>query len=589
MLGELFQIHLRLGFTRILFVADLIFAIYISWDVATYMNLGLSLHSAALATGLPQPYPIFLPLCTFLIFLTILLPAILAFAKVAAIPGFASINPASRPRTIAFFHCALCLFFVAFATLAVRMEMFSGLEQAGDTFTTLFRSRFLGIVASPIFSKVIAALGSLGGVAATTLAGVLIFGDKSGKTFRQYVTRARLADLPTELHPERSPFEVALTGIEANRAIPLIKTLKQEIVDKYHNEMDSRSKRLSYVHELLHECDELIKTNLIEGSPPTRPNGSEELVEIGYSDIFVDQDAAWEAALRAAPPANVVVVGPSCTHRITSEIEAYCAATGLPIIKLPTTPADEYLNWPTRQRSIVAALKAAVDGHKSATLVISHVSYASGVKVPLHEFIRNLRSEVPATSVYVVVDGTNAVGNGCRIPSKAGWDAYLFSPDRWLLAPEPICVLLTKNSVSQGVARAGSLMESRRSYDAVLGPIAGFRASLEVINRRQLEYFWCRCSALRGAFVAGLPKSVRILSSQSGDESTFILSCYPAGNNSWRKSVREMNDVIGKICDSASMLTIDEDRPWMRVTFPYYLDPRDLNRLNAFLEDNTTD
>jgi hypothetical protein len=583
---ELFQIHLRLGFTRILFIVDSMFAIFVLCDLVIYWKMGLSLHSAAIATNLPQPFPLVWPLCAFFVFLTVLLPVILAIAKVSAVPGFVGLNPSSHPEAIAIIHSAICIFFVGFAVLAERMEMLSGWEQDESVFTTIFHSTFLAIVTSPLFSKSIAALGSLGGVAVTTLGGFLLFGEKGGKTLNQYATRARLADLPTELHPERSPFRVALTGIEANRAIPIIRTLKRSFIDKYYNEMDSRSKRLSYVHDLLAECDQLIRANLFETSLSSK---SEGFKQIGNSEMFVDQDGAWEAALRGAPALDLVVVGPNCTFRVASEVEAYCSTMGLPMVKLPAVPTDDYSSWAVQQLNILASLKATLNNYRSAALITNHVSYISGLKVPLQAFIRKVRSEASATSLYIIVDGTNAVGNGCRIPSDGDWDAYIFSPDRWLLAPEPISILLTKSAVSPTAAHCGSLKDNRRSYDAVLSAIAGLRASLEIVESRQLDYFWRRCSALRRAFIAGVPKSIRILGTQSADESTFILSCYPAGNSSWRRSVEELNDAVGKICDSASILTIDEGCPWMRVTFPYYLDPRDLNRLNIFLEDNTSD
>jgi hypothetical protein len=373
-----------------------------------------------------------------------------------------------------------------------------------------------------------------------------------------------------------------MAAAEAKKAIPATHELSVKMTRAYYSHLRSRSGRISYVRDLLVESDRMIRDNLCEARNKRTP-------DIESLEIFVGQDSAWEAALRNAPRSDLVLIGPFSSPGVSAVIEACCSVTRSVAVRLQGSVNDSYLDWRRQEEAIIATIHSALDDKKSVTLVINHVSYASGLKIPLQGFIQRLKNDFKASAMYIIVDGTNAVGNRCRVPTADDWDAYVFYPHRWLLAPEPTSVVLTRNVAHMSPAPYGSMSDRRVSYDEVVSAIAGLRAGLEVVQSRELDYFWSRCEALRRAFIGGLPRSVRLLGSQSDSESTFILSCYPSGTGTWRRSVVEMDDSIGKICASASFLTIDEKQPWMRLTLPYYLDPRELNRLNSFLEENTSD
>jgi hypothetical protein len=583
MLKSLLLTHYRLGFTRLLIYIDLTVLFLILVDFATYWYMGFSLSSAVTLQALPQPYDLGLPLLAFAFFLLLVLPSIIGLAKVAAIPGFVGVNPALRPRLVVAFHLCCCLFFVAASYLLVRMEMLSGWQQKGDVFTTQFHSAFRTLVTSSIFVKAVTALSSLGGLAVSALGGYFLIGKEVAKPMRQYMTRASLADLPRDLRPNPRATHGAINHVETNRGIPAIRVANQKLVQACYSPVLTRSDRASFANDLLVECDTLIRDYLLE---ETTGKGHGTSGRIESLEIYEDEDSAWEVAIRTAPKTEMVVLGPYLSLAIVDIVKACCADQPECFKRVSLKESSHYLNWQKQEAEIIREIESFKITTSSVTLIISHVSYATGLTIPMKQLVARIRGALYPRSVYVIVDGTNAVGNKHRIPVDGDWDTYVFYPHRWLMASERCAVVLTRKAEMIGAVPHGSLRNHRARYNDVFRTIASLRAGLELVKVRDMEYFWDRCTKLREAFVAGLPRSFQILGSQSNMASTFIISCYPTDGNSWRPSVRDMDDEVGKICTSASMISVDESRPWMRLSFPYYLDPRELNRLNTFLDDN---
>jgi hypothetical protein len=70
-------------------------------------------------------------------------------------------------------------------------------------------------------------------------------------------------------------------------------------------------------------------------------------------------------------------------------------------------------------------------------------------------------------------------------------------------------------------------------------------------------------------------------------EPTFIAACRPSDDSEWRLRQDELEEVLGRKFRNTSVLKIGASQAWVRVTFPYYLDSRELNKLAASLADNT--
>jgi len=584
MIASLIRVHYRLGFTRVILFVDMLFLFLVSIDIVNYTHQGLSLGAAAQGNNLPMPYPLGRALFAFLIFLALLLPSVAAIAKVAGVPGFVHINPASKPSRVLAIHLILCVFFISFSVFAERMEMISGWRQFGSKYTTEFQSIFRILVTSSIFATAITALASAAGAGFTALVGYLLIGRESTKSLKQYETRAMLADLPSDLRTRQLKPSFAMTTIGDNQVIPATNTLIAQMNKTYYDKDKSRSQRVSFVENLLVESRRLFLDNVTDnGTSATQPSH----MDTECFEVFVDQNGAWESAIRNAPPHDLVIIGPYATSAVTRSIEACCLATGSKTACIQLDPEDYYASWQQQEKAILAQVKNVSVGSESSLIIIGHVSYATGLITPLRDFARKIQQNSSAKSIYIIVDGSNAVGNRCKVPLRDPWDAYVFYPHRWLLASERASMLITKNS-SNSLPKI-SLNANPARHDDAFRAIASLRASLEVISRPGLDYYWKRSHALRNAFVNGLPRSFQIVGSQSGLDHSFIVSCYPSGSSAWRHGIQTLNDALGKVCASASIVSVDENKPWVRLNLPYYLDPRELNRINNFLEQNTSD
>ncbi len=585
MIHDLIRVHYRLGFTRLLLDLDLAIAALIAIDAVVYLRLGLSVEPA-MASSLPHPFPLAFPVSGFVILLLLVLPASLAAAKVASLPGISRVNPSTRPQGVMLLHILACMLFAFCAVFAARLEVVSGWKEDNGRFSPEYHSIFLSLVMSPLIIKSIASIASLVFLATAGRIGYLILGGKGTKALHQYATRAKLADLATTLRPSGSLLRQTMTATEARNSIPITNTLTSEMVRHYFQELNLRSERIRYAEALLEAAGNLMRECLVERPARGQPNGKWKVEGPG---IFLDPGAGWEAALRRSPAAGTVIIGPFCSPHITATIEACCWMANATAVRIPYRPADAYSGWQAHEDSILSELRTRISPGSDVTVVISHVCYATGMKVPLRRFAGKVRREFDSTRIHVMIDGTSGAGNRCRISPEDDWDSYVFYPHRWLLARRPCAAVLVRSSAENNQCFDGALADRRSCYDEMFHTIAGVRAALEVVQMKGLDFFWQRCEALREAFISDLPRSLRTVGPASGDESTFIVSCYPSGSHAWRRSVRAMDDLVGNICGSASFLTIDKDRPWMRLAVPFYMDPRELNHINAFLNDNVSD
>ncbi len=112
--------------------------------------------------------------------------------------------------------------------------------------------------------------------------------------------------------------------------------------------------------------------------------------------------------------------------------------------------------------------------------------------------------------------------------------------------------------------------------------------AMDLIREGGIQFFLSRCETLKKEFRLALPETVQVVGDKSGMDETFILSCCPEMEHKWRfDSASELEDEVVNKSVKASVLPLDPHQPWLRMTIPFYLDPRELNRLCAFLKETT--
>jgi hypothetical protein len=459
------------------------------------------------------------------------------------------------------------------------MEVVSGYVLANDEVQTLFHSYFHSVINSPLFGKIPGLIGL-----AVTLGGPIIIhyafqGDDLPKWLKQYVVRARLADLAPALRPVRRQYGYLLREGGVPPEVPAVVQASDKALRNYRDLNDGR-----LVGSVDTEMDNWKREAARLLFSPS-DGKTETSVDI---EVFTEYNRAMEAALARVHGSKLIVACPYATPSLVAFLNWYSLVTanGCTVIKFE---AGDYLReWSQQQAKILDAVQTLNVPQGSCLIyVLSEVSYATGRRVPLTPFLQDLRTALPNTRLSVVVDGRNAVGNRKLLSITPNWDCYLFNPHRWLMAREPCGVLLVKDRANGELSPFGSWRAGVKKTDAQLRVLAGLRGSATLLENPGFDELLSRCEDLRRELRLGLPDRMKIVGDNSGMEETFLLSCQPSPGNAWRfeSSDLEANLVAKKL--PASLLNLDPLNPWVRVTLPYYLDVRDINRLCGFLGEAT--
>jgi hypothetical protein len=96
-----------------------------------------------------------------------------------------------------------------------------------------------------------------------------------------------------------------------------------------------------------------------------------------------------------------------------------------------------------------------------------------------------------------------------------------------------------------------------------------------------------RCDDLRWELRLGLPGRMQIVGDGTGTDETFVLSCCPGRDSSWRLSGDDIDAKLAEKKLPGALLRLDPRNPWVRIALPYYMNVRDLNRLCDFLGEAT--
>lgn len=108
---------------------------------------------------------------------------------------------------------------------------------------------------------------------------------------------------------------------------------------------------------------------------------------------------------------------------------------------------------------------------KTRLMIISHVSWLSGLVIPVGEICRYARQK----GIRVLIDGAQAVGAIPVDVKTIGTDFYAFSGQKWLLGPEGIGGLYIREDVISSLNQvfAGKFSFARHDGEAIFQPHEG--------------------------------------------------------------------------------------------------------------------
>jgi hypothetical protein len=568
--------HFKLGYTRLLLVFDIILLLLIALDLAIYHKMGLSFKLAA-SFGYSITGVSIGNFALFVAFMVLALPPLLAILNAS---GLLHANISRQPSIVLGLHLGFCLIFVFAGWITWNMELVSGYSQVDNGVGTSFESIFQSLVTSSFFRLLLTTMGS----GTTVLAGFvitnLLVGKEPSKVVRQYLTRALLADLPSSLRPPRSTM-----GLESRHAkIPAIEGSSRRVIDQYYSARTS-SKATAYIDDQIEACSTVIRRYLTqtESGATRQPEDRDNFPKIEY---YTTIDAAVNAALMSGSRDENVIAGHNCSPSFDRFIEFHCRVSSAKYVKVFMHPKQHVADWNEQLQVLIEGIKKS-DIQGPTALLVNEVSYATGLALP-ETITTSLRDVFKSLPLKVVINGSCAVGNRRKIPVGGSWDYYVLDPSHWLASPQSCGVLLLQKPRDAANTPYGLIQKGILKTEEEIRAIAGLRASLEVIEQNGLEFFWNRCEVLSQAFRLDLPRSIQVVGSRAGMQTTFFLACRPSDSSEWRVSVDELQDLIVRRFHNTSLLRIDPSQPWLRVTFPYYLDARQLNKLAASLDDSTS-
>jgi selenocysteine lyase/cysteine desulfurase len=223
--------------------------------------------------------------------------------------------------------------------------------------------------------------------------------------------------------------------------------------------------------------------------------------------------------------------------------------------------------------------------------VVSHVCYATGQVIPVRSLVEKIRKRFAEHDIRVIIDAAHYVGNGHYVDELRPAESYVFSTHKWLLSPEPAGVILTYESELRPYdAWQSAVPTSLPSTTSSVRSIMGLRASLELINRVGFGSLFMRSSKLRDYFKKRISFRFQVVGDMSGLSETFMLGIKPRPGFRWKYyDADSLREYFKGQSVSVLVLRIDENMPWVRISFPYFLEIQQVRALLKILDDAVTD
>jgi selenocysteine lyase/cysteine desulfurase len=568
--------HLRIGYVGFILAIDAAAGLLGVLDVTRFSQLGLS--PAIAWTITPDDARAALPIAilSFLTF-TIAIPVIIAVARVVHRGG----RP-SYANVVGVRHGAVTAVHILFSALAsisyvasTRMEPLSGAVYRNGDVRYAFTSYYCAVVRFVAYAGAVAIipilLGALG-----NWAWELMRSQPLNK-WQEYKTRAELIDLPRIYFPTyrraRSNFNASAIGPE----IALIRREADRLVRVYQESIPASSRSRALLDEWSAEAEEKVRS-LVKLDPAKHVvqilPGTSRALEVAIADFgrhkkhLIFSPFEHESEIAVAQWAGVY---------------ADIRRTHLPLkpayLRRPwSESADEILT------GLVDAIKQAKNDNRLPIIVMSEVSWATGLVLPVIAIVDELRKRFQ-DKIRIVVDGAHVPGNTDKYDGLHGSDAYVLSTHKWLFAGEPGGILVRRNSG-----------ELRRPYDAwqrtapvstaSVRAIAHLLAALQFVQREEWPDLKKRSDTLRNAFLSHDMNCLRVVGAETKLEQSLMLAVAPAVGWAWRSSIEGLVAFWNQKKVEASLRAADEEgnAMWARIAFPYFLELRDIELLVTVLE-----
>lgn len=569
-LARIFLRHLRVGYVSGLAVFDAVAITMLGIDVLRYASLGRSVTAALILSASDVSYESISKAIVILISFVLVAP--IANAIVLSYVGTSRLTRIAFGKlkvALVLTHLLSTIVIALSAIMFDAMQTISGYQIISNELTYSF---------DPIFQPWLVRLAYLPYAALPVeVLFAFIFGlsHKAAETGRlqvlyDYSTRLILADLRGDLHPLGGRKKLNFNTAAIAPEIRYIKQRTHDLVEQYQNFVPGSTDAEQCLSDTFKEVNNLIRRLLVRSS-------NDVTVE-----ILPGTSRALEIAISKLENLHTVILSPF-EHPVEAKVVEWMKDhSGTGFEKLTFQPSDYFLPWNEQEELVLSKIEQLQLPRAYAhAFLVSQVCYATGQVIPVGSLIQKIRQRIDGADVKFIIDAAHYVGNGRGADEVDIAESYVFSTHKWLLSPEPAGVILgCKNELRSYDAWHSSAATSLPYTTASVRSIMGLRASLELINRVGLENLFMRSAKLRDYFADRVGLRFQVVGDKAGLPATFMLSIRPRPGYHWKyPDANSLREYFKGQSTSILVLSIDPNTPWVRLSFPYFLEVQQVRLL----------
>jgi selenocysteine lyase/cysteine desulfurase len=363
-------------------------------------------------------------------------------------------------------------------------------------------------------------------------------------------------------------------GLAVAPEITWIRNSTNGLLDLYQSYVPGSARATSLLLSLAEEARALIRELLL--GP-----GEGESCQI---EFVGGTSRAVEIALARSGRPQKLIISPFEHPSVMEVAKWFVSVSGAELSQLRFVPDDYSHDWQAQEEILVRQIAEQLKGVQQAALVLSEVNYATGVRIPVEQVIDRLYRLVAPSVLKIILDGAHAAGNNQYPSGVAKCSSYIFSGHKWLLAPEPCGVILTRKPSPEQLVPYDAWSSTLPATTVNVHMLAGIVSSLRFLRELGLEKLWEHSRELRRRFVARIQPCFAVVGDGSGMATTLLLAVCPRAGKRWKFSAAELAAYLQNNSVHALVMNIDPEMPWIRVAFPCFIDFEHVDILCDVLE-----
>lgn len=521
-----------------------------------------------------------------LLFVLIYAPPILiclmnfTFHKVAKINSTLS---ASKKNAIFLFHFAICIAFVYFLSISLKLQIYSGILSKGIEEDKFLYTPLISI----IFSYTLTYL-ALVSIIIRPIYNLAKAGFDNVKN--DWNLWFELADIANDYYPKQKH---NLVYVNSASMAPIIRWIsnKTEIYrDNYQTRIPTSDDARRFLIGKAEKCRELIISHLVD---------DENLKHAFDIEFLPGTSRALEIGLTRIDNLKKIILSP---YEHPSQYDVVKWLTNrIPEISHEFIPLDFSKlenNWQTQKRYIIQSIKNSTKQiNGKIAIILSEVHYKTGLFINISELIHAIRPDYFTSNFVFVIDGSQSMGNivnpfSSFAKSLRGDDFYYFSAHKWLLSPNTCGVLIKEHERNPYKNKPYDLLGTELPTSTIEPSVVfGLCASLEFLIEDKLIYKFKETSmSLKSYFIDKIGDTYKVIhSSTSSMNISSFLAIKPNDSFKWKetnldvfwKRIRERGLDLSVI----DLSHTEEKTWWLRISFPYFLQLYNLKRLIKYLKE----